>query len=128
MTLVKLNKNLQYLYQIGSDNQHRLHWDGRNWNYELIAGGVLFDQQRFSGEEELEEAVAVHGLTLDQFRVDESRRGEIHSQETQERFAKLTALGINPCPKHGLTAKNKDDTCEACQHSDYPDDFKGTEG
>jgi len=41
---------------------------------------------------------------------------------------KLKEAGIQPCSKHGLSAKNMDNTCEACEHTDYPDDMKGTEG
>ena len=123
-----LDKSHQYVFRIGSDNQHRLHWDGQSWRYEFVAGGVLFDEQAAAGESDLEDAVAVHGLSLDQFRVDDSGNAAQYSEEIRARMAALVKAGIDPCPKHGLMAKNLDNTCEACQNTDYPDDFKGTEG
>ncbi len=123
-----LDKAHHYVYRIGSDNQHRLHWDGRAWRYEFLAGGVLFDEQAFPNEREVEDGIGVHGLRLEQFQIDTQRAGEAYSAEIQSKIAKLKSLGITPCPKHGLMAKNFDGSCEACQHTDYPDDFKGTEG
>lgn len=117
-----------YVYRIGSDNQHRLHWDGKAWNYEFLAGGVLFDHQTAAKEDELNDILFVHGLTLEQFKVDEEKSAASYSSEIKNKIDRLSALGIVPCPKHGLTAKNEDNTCEACNHTDYPDDFKGTEG
>lgn len=99
-----------------------------HWQYEFIAGGVLFDQLNLDSEQELEDAVSVHGLKLEQFRVDESKASEEYSAEIRAKFKRLTDLGILPCPKHGLMAKNEDGSCEACLHQDYPDDFKGQEG
>jgi hypothetical protein len=123
-----LDKSHQYVYRIGSDNQYRLHWDGGSWRYELLAGSVLFDEQKFSTEEELLEAMAMHGLTMELFHEDTAKAGELYSAEIEKKRKELEAAGIRPCPKHGLTSKNPDGTCEACQNSDYFDDFKGTEG
>jgi hypothetical protein len=89
---------------------------------------VLFDEMEVASEQELEGAVSVHGLALDKFMVDTSKSAEGYSAEIQKKIKHLLALGVSPCPKHGLTSKNPDDTCEACVHTDYPDDFKGTEG
>lgn len=123
-----LDKLHHYIFRIGSDNQHRLHWDGRAWHYEFLAGGVLFDQQSFEKVRDLEEAVSVHGLSLNQFVVDSKKEGEGYSRDIQSKNARLTEMGIVPCSKHGHMSKNLDGTCEACQNTDYPDDFKGTEG
>jgi hypothetical protein len=70
----------------------------------------------------------ISGLTLDQFTVDTDRHGAAYSDAIKSRAAQLSELGISPCPKHGMTSKNPDGTCEACSHTDYPDDFKGQEG
>lgn len=125
---MSLDKSKQYIFRIGSDNQHRLHWDGQKWCYEFLAGGVLFDEQRAVDEQALEEAVAVHGMTLAQFVVDESAAGQAYSNEIRSKWKRLQDAGIDPCPKHGMMAKNQDGTCEACSKTDYFDDFKGTEG
>lgn len=123
-----LDKNHSYVYRVGSDNQVRLHWDGAHWVYEFLAGGVLFDVQKKTSVQELADALTGHGLTLDQFEPDESGSADHYSRETREKIKKLEDAGIQPCPKHGLAAKNMDNTCEACENTDYPDDFKGTEG
>lgn len=125
---VKLDRTHHYVFRIGSDNQHRLHWTGQAWQYEFIAGGVLFDQLNFPTESELEGEMAVHGLKLEQFCVDEDKNGAEYSAEIKAKMKTLTDLGIEPCAKHGLMAKNPDGSCEACAHQDYPDDFKGQEG
>ena len=125
---MSLDKNQHYVFRIGSDNQHRLHWNGKAWTYEFLAGGVLFDQQSFSKEEEVEDAISFHGLTLDKFVVDTDKAGEGYARAIIEKEKRLTDLGIAPCNKHGLMSKNEDGTCEACLNTDYPDDFKGTEG
>jgi hypothetical protein len=125
---MSLDKTHDYVFRIGSDNQHRLHWDGKLWHYEFLAGGVLFDSQTAEGEEGLEDVLFAHGLRVDQFSIDQSRTAADYSQEIKNKMAKLIEHGIVPCPKHGLTAKNLDNTCEACEHTDYPDDMKGTEG
>jgi hypothetical protein len=125
---MSLDKSHSYVFRIGSDNQHRVHWDGQAWQYEFLAGGVLFDQLTCMSEEELEGVVSVHGLTLDRFSVDQSNDSAVYSKEIRDKMSELVEAGIDPCPKHGLMAKNKDGSCEACQHTDYFDDFKGTEG
>ena len=123
-----LDKTQHYIFRIGSDNQHRLHWDGQKWQYEFLAGGVLFDQLTGQDEDELESIVSVHGLTLDRFSIDADQAGAGYSQKIKDKLARLTEAGIVPCPKHGLISKNMDNTCEACSNTDYPDDHKGTEG
>src|SRR5258706_595159 len=125
---MSLEKNLHYIYRIGSDNQYRLHWNGTKWHYEFLAGGVLFDDQKFSTESELLEALSMHGMNLEQFSIDQTLAGESYSNQIQNKIKKLQELGIKPCAKHGLISKNSDNTCEACENTDYPDDFKGTEG
>lgn len=125
---MQLDKTHQYVFRMGSDVQHRLFWDGKTWSYEFLAGGVVFDQQKFGSEEEIEGSISVHGLSLDRFQVDHAKSGALYSEEIQKRLEELTKKGIQPCPKHGLISKNLDNTCEACENSDYPDDFKGTEG
>ena len=117
-----------YVYRMGSDNQIHIHWTGNAWRYEFLAGGVLFDEQLFSSEEELSLALEQHGLALQNFTVDQSGETERYSQAIREKIKKLEEMGIEPCAKHGLSAKNLDGTCEACLKTDYPDDFKGTEG
>ena len=123
-----LDKNVNYVYRIGSDNQYRFYWDGAGWHYEFLAGGVLFDEQEFDSEETLAEALAMHGMNLTKFHVDKENAAAIYSQSVQKKMKQLRDAGVDPCPKHGLTSKNLDNTCEACQNTDYPDDFKGTEG
>jgi len=123
-----LDKKNHYIFCIGSDNQHRLHWDGSHWRYEFLAGGVLFDNQKFDSQEGLAEAIAVHGLTFDQFQTDDTKTGEAYSKKILDKKNRLQAKGFQPCSKHGWMAKNDDNTCEACDNIDYPDDFKGTEG
>ncbi len=125
---MKLDKNAQYVYRIGSDNQHRIHWNGKVWRYEFLAGGVLFDELTCEHEEDLDQVLAVHGLTMNRFRIDNSDAATTYSAEILKKMEKLTAMGIDPCNKHGLVSKNFDNTCEACMNTDYPDDFKGTEG
>jgi hypothetical protein len=125
---MSLDKSSQYYFRIGSDNQHRVHWDGKSWHYEFIAGGVLFDEQFAESEQEISEMLFVHGLTLDRFSIDLTGAAQKYSQEIHQKNKELTAKGIDPCPKHGMMAKNPDGTCEACQHTDYWDDFKGQEG
>lgn len=125
---MNLDKTKQYVFRIGSDNQHRLHWDGKTWRYEFLAGGVLFDEMTLATPEDVENAIGVHGLSLDQFSIDQSGAGEEYSREIQDRIRRLEEAGVAPCPKHGLMAKNLDNSCEACLHPDYFDDFKGTEG
>jgi len=124
---MKLDKSHNYVFRIGSDNQYRLHWNEGNWHYEFLAGGVLFDKQVFGEDVELIQALSGHGLKLEQFQIDDNV-SPAYSKEIQEKMKKLTAMGIEPCQKHGLMAKNMDGTCEACENTDYPDDFKGTEG
>jgi hypothetical protein len=123
-----LDKSLQYIFRIGSDNQHRLHWNGSSWRYEFLAGGVLFDEQKAATESELADVIGFHGLRLDQFVVDTTNAGEAYSARVNEKMARLVAAGVSPCPKHGLTAKNEAGVCEACADPDFFDDFKGTEG
>lgn len=122
-----LDKSNQYVFRLGSDTQHSLRWDGTVWRYEFLAGAVLFDEQSAHSEAEAIEIIESRGLTFDQFRID-NEHAQGYSKEIQEKIAELTKLGIIPCAKHGLTAKNLDNTCEACLNTDYPDDFKGTEG
>ncbi len=125
---MSLDRTKHYVFRIGSDNQHRIHWSNNAWHYEFLAGGVLFDQLKCADEQELENAVAVHGMTLDRFVVDHSEDSAGYSQQIQQKMNQLIAAGIDPCAKHGLMSKNMDNTCEACSNTDYPDDFKGTEG
>lgn len=125
---MSLDKSLEYTFRIGSDNQYRVHWNGSAWHYEVLAGGVLFDERNFQTEKELTEALSDHGMTLTDFQVDDSKIGEAYSAKIKAKLRALQEAGIAPCPKHGLISKNPDGTCEACLHSDYPDDFKGTEG
>jgi hypothetical protein len=125
---VKLDKSHQYVFRVGSDNQHRIFWDGSAWHYEFLAGSVVFDEQSAASEQELADILAAHGMKLDRFSVDESRSAEQYSARIQEKIVRLTAAGIRPCSKHGLTAKNDDGVCQACADTDYFDDFKGTEG
>lgn len=125
---MSLDKSLHYVFRIGSDNQHHIYWDGASWQYELLAGGVLFDHLTCQSENELEETVAVHGLTLDKFLVDQDKACVGYSEKIKNKMAMLIAADIDPCPKHGLISKNMDNTCEACSNTDYPDDHKGTEG
>lgn len=123
-----LDTSHEYVFRLGSDNQYRLHWNGKAWCYEFLAGSVIFDQQEFPNEDELQDALAMHGLKLERFQIDHQRAGEKYSAEIKKKVEQLERLGIAPCSKHGLTSKNVDGTCEACQNTDYPDDFKGTEG
>ncbi len=123
-----LDKTQQYIFRIGSQNQYRLFWDGAAWHYEVLAGGVLFDEQSFPTEEELIEALSMHGMTPEKFAVDSERTGEAYSQAIKGKIQKLEAAGITPCAKHGLVSKNMDGSCEACINTDFPDDHKGTEG
>ncbi len=123
-----LDQRHSYVFRVGSDNQIHLRWDGRAWVYEFLAGGVLFDSRRFPSEESVAEALAEQGLSIRHFTVDTANEGVLYSAAVQEKMKRLTALGVEPCPKHGLLSKNEDNTCEACLHADYPDDFKGTEG
>jgi hypothetical protein len=125
---MSLDKSHQYLFRMGSQNQIRLFWNGAVWHYEFLAGGVLFDEQSFSTEEELTEALSMHGLSPEKFSVDTERTGEAYSQAIKSKIQKLEAAGITPCPKHGLVSKNMDGSCEACINTDFPDDHKGTEG
>ncbi len=125
---MKLDKSQQYVFRVGTDNQHRIFWDGTAWHYEFLAGSVVFDDQRGSTEQELVDILAAHGVTFDRFSVDESGFAAAYSSKVQDKLAKLTAAGIRPCPKHGLTAKDEDGVCKACADSDYFDDFKGQEG
>jgi hypothetical protein len=125
---MSLDKSQQYIFRIGSQNQYRFFWDGKNWHYEFLAGGVLFDEQSFPTEEELSEALQMHGMTTAKFEIDAERTGETYSQAIKSKIKELEAAGIEPCPKHGLVSKNLDGTCEACINSDFPDDHKGTEG
>jgi|SRR5581483_5246484 len=125
---MSLDKSHHYIYRIGSDNQYRLHWTGAAWQYDFVAGGVPFDEQTYNTEQDLIDGILLHGLTLDKFSIDTAHDGAEYSATVKKRAAKLTGLGIQPCPKHGMTAKNPDGTCEACAHTDYPDDFKGQEG
>jgi len=125
---MSLDKTKHYVYRVGSDNQYRLFWNGSAWCYELLAGGVIFDNQTFDSEETLSQGIAFHGLQFDQFEVDETKSAETYSKKIHEQSESLKKAGIHPCPKHGLSAKNLDGSCEACSNADYPDDFKGTEG
>ncbi|MFN0117144.1 MAG: hypothetical protein ACKVQC_02470 [Elusimicrobiota bacterium] len=125
---MNLDKSCQYVFRIGSDNQHRIFWTGSTWRYEFLAGGVLFDELTVAEEEELENAVGVHGLTVSEFKKEISGVADAYSEEIKRKIKEAEVLGLNPCPKHGLTAKNPDDTCEGCANDKYPDDFKGTEG
>lgn len=125
---MKLDKAQQYVFRVGSDNQHRIFWDGSAWCYEFLAGSVVFDEQRASTENELADILSAHGMTIDRFSVDQSRSAEEYSSRIQDKATRLTALGIRPCAKHGLTAKGEDGVCLACADTDYFDDFKGTEG
>ena len=123
-----LDASQHYVFRMGSDNQIRIHWTGRAWRYEFLAGGVIFDELLLSTEEALSEALHQHGLDLKNFVVDEKREGEAYSQSIQKRLEELKARGLQPCPKHGYRTINLDGRCEACLNTDYPDDFKGTEG
>jgi hypothetical protein len=125
---MKLDPSKEYVYRIGSDNQYRLHWNGTVWCYEFLAGSVIFDEQRFKTEDELADALFMHGLTFDKFHIDSSNDSAEYSGQIRKKMEQLTALGIRPCPKHGLSSKNLDGSCEACANQDYPDDFKGQEG
>lgn len=125
---MSVDKSHHYIYRLGSDTQHRLNWTGSAWRYEFLAGAVLFDEQTYSTEEQLKEGLALVGLTFDHFKIDQEHNGEAYSKTITERAAQLVEMGIDPCAKHGMTAKNPDGTCEACSHTDYPDDFKGQEG
>jgi len=125
---VKLDKAHDYVFRIGSTNQHRVHWEEGKWHYEFLAGGVLFDEQYFENEEELEQALQVHGLNFNQFHVDAEKQAQGYSAEIQRKIKQLQAKGVVPCPKHGLISKNLDNICEACANTDYFDDHKGTEG
>ena len=128
MTCTPLDKKNQYVYRIGSDNQYRFYWSEGKWRYELLAGSVLFDEQQFETENDLIDALSSHGMTIDQFSPELDHAAEKYSEEIKKKMALLVQHGIDPCPKHGLSAKNLDGSCEACQNQDYPDDFKGTEG
>ncbi len=123
-----LNKDTHYVYRIGSDNQYRLFWSEGAWHYEFLAGGVLFDDQTFPTEADLSEGLSAQGMSLDQFSPDIEKKSAAYSAAVREKIRDLERRGVAPCPKHGLSAKNIDGTCEACQNQDYPDDFKGTEG
>lgn len=123
-----LDKSKQYIFVIGSDNQHRIFWDQDKWKYEFLAGSVLFDEQTALNPEAISEIISFHGLTLDQFSVDDTGKGRIYAEEVRKKIKSNEERGIAPCAKHGLSAKNDDGTCEACQNADYFDDFKGTEG
>ena len=123
-----LDKTVNYVYRIGSDNQYRFFWNGAGWHYEVLAGGVIFDKQEFDSEETLIEALEMHGMTLTKFTVDKDNSAQDYSQTIQKKLNELTDAGILPCAKHGLISKNLDNSCEACQNTYYPDDFKGTEG
>jgi hypothetical protein len=125
---MSLDKSLHYIYRVGSDNQYRLQWTGSVWRYDFVAGAVPFDEQTYPTEQELVEGLALHGLTLDKFSVDTAQHGAAYSDAVKQRASQLAEMGIDPCPKHGMTAKNPDGTCEACANTDYPDDFKGQEG
>lgn len=125
---MSLDKSQHYIFRIGSENQYRFFWDGGAWRYEFLAGGVLFDEQSFPSEEELAEALSLHGMTPAKFSIDTERHGEVYSQNIKAKIQKLVEAGIDPCPKHGLVSKNLDNTCEACINTDFPDDMKGTEG
>jgi hypothetical protein len=125
---MSLDKSHDYIYRLGSDTQHRLHWTGAAWQYEFLASAVLFDEQLFHSDRELHEGLALVGLTIDKFSIDPAKNGESYSADIKKRQQELTAQGMDPCAKHGMTAKNPDGTCEACNLTDYPDDFKGQEG
>lgn len=125
---MKLDKARQYVFRIGSTNQHRVFWDGQTWKYEFLAGGVVFDEMSATSEEDLEGAVGTHGLRLEQFVQDESGEAASYADQIKAKEARLKARDIPPCPKHGFASKNEDGTCEACSHPDYFDDHKGTEG
>jgi hypothetical protein len=125
---MSLDKSQQYVFRIGSQNQHRVFWDGRAWHYEFLAGGVLFDEQSFPTEEELAEALQMHGMSPATFSVDREKSGETYSREVREKLTRLKEAGIQPCAKHGLVSTNPDGSCEACLNTDFPDDHKGTEG
>jgi hypothetical protein len=128
MITMQFDKSHDYVFRIGSDNQHRIHWDGKLWQYEFLAGGVVFDNQSAPEEEGLEDILFAHGLRREQFAIDASKAAAQYSSDIKTKMAKLVEHGVVPCPKHGLSAKNLDNTCEACEHSDYFDDHKGTEG
>ncbi len=125
---MSLDKTVNYVYRIGSDNQYRFYWDGAGWHYEFLAGGVLFDEQEFDSEDTLVEALGMHGMTISKFSIDRDNSAQAYSEGIQKKLKELSDAGILPCSKHGLISKNMDNTCEACQNTDYPDDFKGTEG
>lgn len=122
------DKSQEYVFRIGSNNQHRIHWDGQRWQYEFLAGDVIFDSQSADREADLEDILFAHGLQLSQFYVDSDKAAAKYSAEIKIKMQKLIDAGIVPCAKHGLTAKNLDNTCEACENTDYFDDHKGTEG
>lgn len=124
---MSLDKSQHYIYRIGSDNQYRLQWTGSVWKYDFVAGGVPFDEQTYASERDLIDGLAMHGLTLEQFAIDKERHGAEYSDTIKQRAKELSNLGITPCAKHGMTSKNPDGSCEACNNTDYPDDFKGQE-
>lgn len=128
MASMSLDKSQHYTFRIGSDNQHRLCWEKNAWHYEFLAGSVLFDEQYYPSDKDLLDGLAAHGLNIERFSVDSDQSGVAYSLAIQQKMAQLKTLGIDPCPKHGLSSKNLDGSCEACCHADFPDDFKGTEG
>jgi len=123
-----LDKNKHYIFRIGSDNQYRLHWDGHRWQYEVLAGGVVFDSRSFPTEDELTNALAEQGMALSLFNVDSDQSGVQYAMDVRQRRMVLEAAGIKPCHKHGFSSMDIQGHCEACVNTDYPDDFKGTEG
>jgi len=123
-----LDKSKHYVYVIGSDNQHRIFWDGKKWRYEFLAGSVLFDEQTGPDQEAVAEIISYHGLTLDMFVIDEGKKGQSYSDGVKAKIKHNQEKGFQPCPKHGHSAKNDDGSCEACDNPDYFDDFKGQEG
>jgi hypothetical protein len=123
-----LDKSQHYVYRLGSDNQYRIHWDGSQWQYELLAGEVVFDKQSAFSEEGISEILAAHGLSMNQFEVDRENSGQSYADRIMVKENEFKKAGVSPCPKHGYTAVRPDGSCEKCANPDLFDDFKGTEG
>ena len=101
---MSLNKQEQYIYRIGSDNQHRVFWDQTQWHYEFLAGGVLFDEQFYNTDDQLVEGLQAHGLHLEQFSVDILQAGEMYSQHIQQKLKELSLIHISSPRRRGSSS------------------------